>query len=755
MANPSLIVRIAAQWNQLQASLASVKGEISTLGPKFTQLGAMATAGLTVPIVGTLGLASKAAIDFQSSFAGVRKTVEATEPEFAVLAAGLRKMATELPINVNELNKVAESAGQLGIKKDDILAFTRVMADLGVSTNLTADQAAVATARIQNIFGAAGKDTDRFGATLVALGNAGASTEQDIVNMSMRIAGAGHQVGMTQAQVLAFANGLSSVGINAEAGGSTISRTFLKINDAVMTGGSKLAEFARVSGVSAAEFKIAWEKDAASAAVMFINGLARLKGEGENVNQTIEGLVGRSILMKDTLLRASGAGDLLNKSLALGNKAWQENRALLDEAGERYKTVESQLNTLKNKFMDAAITLGQALLPVIINFVEAATPMVAKLAESVTWFGSLPEPVRLLGLMMAGLVAAIGPVLVIVGSAITAFAALSTILGTAGLVATFTALLPFLGAAGLIAAGVMAVVMVWKYWDDIPRYAKAIYDGVKTWLVDKFNAVVESIRSKVDAVTGFFGDMYEKVVGHSYVPEMMAVIATSFAGLQATMVDPAVTATNHVTAAFEQAADGTEILRSNLRFAAETIETDMAPAMEHLAEVTTKAADAANRMGAGSNPMPGLSGSLPTANPFTGAGMAHTDPAVQNYLRAGYTLGEAIALAGRAPTLIGAPHGRWTAGGWQQGLTGFAGGGHMDAGQAGIVGERGPELFIPDRSGTVVPSGGGSITLAAGAIVINNPTMNTPRDIDDLATRVLTALDRRMRASGIRLPSGV
>src|SRR5687767_13735691 len=101
------------------------------------------------------------------------------------------------------------------------------MADLSVTTNGGSDQAATTTAKTPEIFGAAGKDTDRLASTLVARGNSGASTEKDIVEMSMRIAGAGQIVGLTQGQVLAFASTLSSVGINAEAGGSAISRIFL------------------------------------------------------------------------------------------------------------------------------------------------------------------------------------------------------------------------------------------------------------------------------------------------------------------------------------------------------------------------------------------------------------------------------------------------------------------------------------------------------------------------------------------------
>lgn len=403
--------------------------DMKRIGQQATQVGQALTRTLTVPLVALGAGAIKAASDFESSFAGVRKTVSATEPEFAKLAQGLRDMAKEIPVNVNELNKVAESAGQLGVKKEDILQFTRTMADLGVTTNLSADEAATATAQFQNIFGAAGKDVDRFGATLVALGNAGASTEKDIIEMGLRIAGAGHQVGLTQGQVMAFASSLSSVGINAEAGGSAISRVFLKINDAVASGGPVLSEFARVAGMSVEQFRTAFQTDAAGATTAFISGLGRLKGEGENVNATLEGMVGKNIIIKDTLLRSAGAGSLLTDNLKLQAQAWKDNTALTKEAEERYKTFDSQVKILWAQVRDLAITLGTALMPAFRDMITVIRPVVGLLGDLAKRFSELPQPVRTTAVGIGLLVASIGPVVWAFGSVTTA---IGTVIGAFG-----------------------------------------------------------------------------------------------------------------------------------------------------------------------------------------------------------------------------------------------------------------------------------------------------------------------------------
>jgi TP901 family phage tail tape measure protein len=405
--------------------------ELGTFGQQAQALGASLTKAVTLPLVAFGAAAIKAASDFESSFAGVRKTVDGTVDQFGELTeAGkeiqqaMRDMAKEIPINVNELNKVAESAGALGIRKDDIVEFTETMAILGVTTNLTADEAATATARIQNIFGAAGKDVDRFAATLVGLGNDGASTEKEIIEMGLRIAGAGKQIGLSQAEVLAFSNALSSVGINAEAGGSSISKVFLKMKDAVMEGGDGLAEWARVAGMSVDDFKKKFETDAGGAVVAFVNGLQRLGKEGENINQTMEGLVGRSIITKDTLNRLAGAGDLLAQSLANGNRFWQENSAHTKEAEQRFRTFESQLILFKNKLQDVGITVGTALLPMMQDLLKAAEPLIGVLKTMAEWFAGLPEPVRQAALAIGALAASIGPLTFVFGSLTSSIAGL-------------------------------------------------------------------------------------------------------------------------------------------------------------------------------------------------------------------------------------------------------------------------------------------------------------------------------------------
>jgi TP901 family phage tail tape measure protein len=352
-------------------------------------------------IAAGLGLAAKAAIDWESAWAGVRKTVDGSPAEMAALEKELRNLATTLPATHEEIAGVAEAAGQLGIARGDIAEFTKVAIAMGVSTNLSADEAATGMARMANIMGTSAKDVDRMGSALVAVGNAGASTEAEILDMSLRIAAAGRQAGFSEGEVLGLANAMSSLGIQAEAGGTAISTVIKGINNAVMDGGESLEGFARVAGMSAEGFATAWRDDAASALQTVVAGLARMQAQGQNVNTVIDDLGLGGIRTSDTLLRLAGNADGLSDSLSLGNKAWAENNALMNEANQRYETTAARLQMARNQITDAAIDIGGLLLPVLASGAE----MVANFARG---FSELPGPVKTMVTVLGGLAATIG-----------------------------------------------------------------------------------------------------------------------------------------------------------------------------------------------------------------------------------------------------------------------------------------------------------------------------------------------------------
>ncbi len=326
---------------------------------------------------------AQASMDFESAMTGVAKTTDLTDDELSTMSDAIKEMSTEIPATTEELAAIAESAGQLGIHKESLLDFTEIMAMLGTSTNMTADEAATSLSRLANITGMSQEDFDRLGATIVDLGNNLATTEKEIVDMSMRIAGAGAQVGMTEAEIMSFSGALSSVGIEAEAGGSAFSTLISNMSLAVQQGGDGLEQFADVAGMSAAEFAAAFEEDAAGAIIQFIQGLGNMESEGRSAIAVLDDMGLSDIRMRDALLRAAGASDVFTNALQIGSNAWDENTALVNEATKRYATTQSQLTMMQNAYKNLKVAIGDAYTPALQKAYSVGTQVLNAVSQFV------------------------------------------------------------------------------------------------------------------------------------------------------------------------------------------------------------------------------------------------------------------------------------------------------------------------------------------------------------------------------------
>lgn len=188
---------VGTELKNSESKLISAGKKIEEHGEKIEKLGGkLEKAGdklsiFSVATTAAMTYAAKSAIEFETAFTGVEKTVNATPEQLEELKNGIRNMAKEIPSSTIEISEVAEAAGQLGIQTENILSFTRAMIDLGNSTNLTSDEAASELAKFANIMQMSQKDFDRLGSCVVDLGNNFATTEADIVSMAMRLARSG------------------------------------------------------------------------------------------------------------------------------------------------------------------------------------------------------------------------------------------------------------------------------------------------------------------------------------------------------------------------------------------------------------------------------------------------------------------------------------------------------------------------------------------------------------------------------------
>ena len=417
-----LLATAKSAWTAAGKSLEDFGKKCDAVGRGLTTAGRALTTTVTTPVLALGATAIKASLDFESTFTSVRKTVDATEAEFDALAASSKAMSTQIAASTGEINEVMATAGQLGIRNDYLVDFARTMIDLGNSTDIVANEAASTLAKFANITNMDQSLFGNLGATLVDLGNNFATTESSIMEMSLRLAAAGHQVGLTEPQILGFAAALSSVGIEAEMGGSAFSKALVKMEVAAATGGEALEDFARVSGLTAEGFKSLFESDPAGAFQAFITGLSRMDEEGVSAIATLNDIGIAEVRLRDTLLRAVNANELFARTQDVAINAWQENTALTEEAGKRYATTESRLINLKNTAILFAQQLGDDLNPTIQRLIDGA-------GDLMKGFLDMDEAQRMQIIRMAAYAAAAGPVLLALGKVTKGVGTLSTGIG--------------------------------------------------------------------------------------------------------------------------------------------------------------------------------------------------------------------------------------------------------------------------------------------------------------------------------------
>lgn len=494
-----------------------VGNEMIRTGRSIERTGSTLTKGLTLPLTAVGVFAGKAAIDFEDAFAGVRKTVDATEAEFQIMEKGLRNMAKEIPVSVEELSGIAESAGQLGIAKENIIDFTRVIADLGVATNL-GDTAAEDLAKFANITGMSQEKFGNLGSTIIDLGNHFATTEADIVAMSMRIAGTGTQIGLTEAQIMAMSTAMSSVGINAEAGGGSMSRVMQKINTEVLGSGEKLENFAKVAGMSANEFSKVWKDNPQDAIASFVKGLDEIKKSGGDVAGTLKEMEINSTQEIDTLSRLSGAHEVLTDAMGMSAAAWEGNTALTKEAEEKYKTLASVLKTTWNNVKDLAISFGNELVP----YIQKASDFVKNLSNK---FDGLSESSKKTIVQVAMFLVALGPIISIfgklygsVGKLIRNFGRIGKAVTSAGGILKWIASGPAAIIIAVLVAIAAAVFLVIKNWDAIKAKAEQVFPGIGDTIKNIgnnikliFGEIAASASQFIDILVTTFSSLWDTI----------------------------------------------------------------------------------------------------------------------------------------------------------------------------------------------------------------------------------------------------
>lgn len=378
------------------------------------------------------------ASSYESNISSIRKVVKDLSND---TVDELKQIAVSTGSAFSNVSSYATLGATLGIAEENLSQFTKAMLDLETASDgaISGEEGASAVARLLNQFKIGAGYAENFGSSVTYVGDQFAATANEILETSSYMGGLSAINNVTIHDLIGLASEMKNLGIESASGASAISKTFLKINTEVSTGGDKLEQFAKTAGMTVDEFSKAWANAPTDAFLSFINGLSTQvfdeinesvskgstslenyakaldvssdafskmwkqdpKGTFEKYKDALgnleEGSTSASVILDDlslsgvrvaqTLLKLAGNGDVVRGAIEDSNKAWQENTNLSRKANEMYSTTASKLEQARESIRQMASALGEVLLPIAKNVADAVKGLA-------TTFSKLPSGVQ-------------------------------------------------------------------------------------------------------------------------------------------------------------------------------------------------------------------------------------------------------------------------------------------------------------------------------------------------------------------------
>lgn len=392
------------------------------IGGAMQSVGRGMTLGVTVPIIGVATASVKAAVDIDTALGDVRKTVNSTEEDYQALKEAAVEFSKTNAVGADELLSIEALGAQLGYTldimsngKSEVQEFGEVVSGLDIATNMDAETAGTQLAQFFNIMQEGKEQTSNYGSAIVELGNNFATTESDISDMAMRIAGAGKSIGLSSADVLGLSTALTSLGINAEAGGTAISTIMSNIDKDVALGTENLSTWAEVAGMSVDEFAAKWQDKPVEALDAVLKGMQANVEEGGNLSVMLDELGISSIRQTDVMKRLANSGDLMSEAVETANQAWKDNTALSTEVADRNDTLAAKFEMLRNRLAAVAEKIGKPLADALFDLIDAAEPLFEMIENGAKTFANMSKEEQQTVIKTVALIAALGPALSLFG----------------------------------------------------------------------------------------------------------------------------------------------------------------------------------------------------------------------------------------------------------------------------------------------------------------------------------------------------
>lgn len=507
----------------------AAKGEkLKDMGDKVTGVGEKFLPA-TVAVAGLGTAAVKTAADFDSQMSKVSAISGATGDDLDKLREKAREMGAKTKFSASEAGAAFEYMAMAGWKTEDMLGGIEGIMNLAAASGEDLATTSDIVTDALTAFGLSASDSGHF-ADVLAAASSNANTNVSMMGETFKyaapIAGAlGFSVEDTAEAIGLMAN----AGIKGSQAGTSL-RTIMNnlagevkiCGDAIGTvtiqttnADGSMRELSDILADCRAAFSQLSESEQAAAA---------------------EALVGKNAMSGFLALMNAGEGDINKLSSAIENCDGTSQKM----AETMQDNLEGQLTILKSQLQELAISFGEILMPVVRDFVSG-------LQKLVDWFNGLSDGTKRLITTLALLVAAIGPVLIIVGKVMSAVGtimtwapkiagAVSTVMSwgpkiasaigvVKGALSSLWAVLmanPIVLIIAAIAALVAAFVYLWNHseafrnfwinlWENIKSAVTTVVEAVKVFLENAWNAISTTAQTVWNGISTFFSGIWEGI----------------------------------------------------------------------------------------------------------------------------------------------------------------------------------------------------------------------------------------------------
>lgn len=359
------ILDAQARKQKAQAAFDSAKSNLAGT--------AMKTVVLAAPLVG----ATKAAMDFESEMAEVRKVVDFDTPQqFKEMGQDILDLSTKMPMAASGIAKIVAAGGQAGIARQDLMQFAQDAVKMGVAFDITADQAGDMMAKWRSAFNLNQDGVVALADKINYLGNTTAASAPLIADVVTRIGPLGEIGGVASGEIAALGASMVATGVQSDVAATGIKNLILGMTAGEGATKSQAAAFQQL-GFDAADMAKRMQTDAKGAIMDVFRALQALPKDQQA--SVLADLFGKESIgaIAPLLTNLDALQDNFNKV----NNAMQYGGSVDAEYAARCGTTANQLSLFRNSITAVAIEIGSALLPAINSILQNIVPVVVAFAK--------------------------------------------------------------------------------------------------------------------------------------------------------------------------------------------------------------------------------------------------------------------------------------------------------------------------------------------------------------------------------------